>query len=262
MALKLSVESIDDVNENLRPLYTEKDGKYVLQVDGLDDITQEAVSAATRRANKEAIEERKKRQAWERIGKSPEEIQALLDAEGQRATTEAERRGEWDKLKEQMNNAHRSELAKKDETLAALRRRLNTELVDKTAVSEIAAASGVPDLLLPHVQRFTKVDDDFNVVVVDAKGDPRVKGNGDPFTIKDLVAEMRSSEIFGRAFNGTGHSGGGTPPGNGGGGTPQIKTKADIYKGLGANPTPAQMRKARADFVTAHGPAAYNALPG
>lgn len=217
MALKLTVDSLEGVDEALRSLYTEKDGKHVLNVEGIEDTS--ALKDALRKERKRADDAEKQKKAWERSGKTPDEIAELIEAQQARETTEAERRGEWDKLKAQMNTAHQSELAKKDETLAAMRKRLSSELVDKNAVSEIATAGGVPDLLLPHVQRQTKVDDDFNVTVVDAKGDPRIKGNGDPFTIKDLVAEMKASDVYGRAFNGSGNSGSGTPPNSGSSGS-------------------------------------------
>lgn len=37
MALKVTITSLDDVEESLRPFYTEKDGSFVLDVDGIDN---------------------------------------------------------------------------------------------------------------------------------------------------------------------------------------------------------------------------------
>ncbi len=37
MALKVALETLDDLDEALHPLYTEKDGRFVLEVDGIDD---------------------------------------------------------------------------------------------------------------------------------------------------------------------------------------------------------------------------------
>jgi len=52
--------------------------------------------------------------------------------------------------------------------------------------------------------------------VVDQAGNPRVNGKGEYLSIKDLVSEMRESEVFGRAFEpsgttGSGSQGGGKP---------------------------------------------------
>jgi hypothetical protein len=62
---------------------------------------------------------------------------------------------------------------------------------------------------------------------------------------------MRSTELYGRAFEGSGQSGGGTPPGNGGGGPAGRVTKADLQTD----------RKKRAAFIDQYGVAAYTALP-
>ena len=56
--------------------------------------------------------------------------------------------------------------------------------------------------------------------LVDANGTPRINAKGEPLTIKDVVAEMRASDTFGRAFEGSGASGGGTPPKTQSGGMP------------------------------------------
>ena len=122
--------------------------------------------------------------------------------------------------------------------------------MDKAAVAAIAAAKGVPELLPPHVQKHVKVDENYNVQVVDAKGDPRVNGKGEPLSISDLIAEMKATEVYGRAFEGSGQSGSGMRPTNGTGGT-GITRRSEF-----------KTEKDRAAFVDAHGIAAYNALPG
>lgn len=246
--LKLTVDSLDAVDEPLRALYEEAEGKFRLKVDGIEDTGGLKTALQKERADRAAYEKQVK--AWQGLGKSPDEIKELLAAQTKAEEDKLNKAGEWDKLRAQMNEKHQADLKVKDETIGQMRKRLQAELVDAKAVSAIASAKGVPDLLLPHVQRFTKVDDDFNVVVVDAKGDPRVNGKGEPLTIADLVSEMRASEVYGRAFEASGNTGGGTRPANGGGGNPQVKRKADLKD-----------RKQRAEFVDKHGHEAYFALP-
>lgn len=246
--LKLVIDKIDEVEEASRALYVEKDGKFHLDVDGIEDTS--GLKKALESERKRAGDLEKQIKKWQRLGKSDDEIEALIAAQEERTTTEAERKGEWDKLRAQMNEKHQAELVKKDESLAAMRRRLEAELVDAKATAAIAAAKGVPDLLLPHVQRHVKVDDNFVVHVVDAKGDPRVNGKGEPLSISDLVAEMRQSDVFGRAFEGNGQSGSGTRPGNAGGGNLPNKRRSEFKD-----------EKERAAFVNEHGLAAYTALP-
>lgn len=248
MALKLSVDSVDGLEESVRGLYTEKDGKFVLNVEGLEDTS--GLKTALQKERRERGELEKKVKRWEGLGKTDEEITALIAKHDETAQTEAERKGEWDKLRTQMNDKHAKDLQAKDEKISAYQKRLNAELVDARATSAIAAAKGVPDLLLPHVQRQVKVDEEFNVIVVDAKGDPRVNGKGEPLSITDLIEEMKANDVYGRAFEGSGHSGSGMRPNNGGGGPAGRITKADLKD-----------RTARAKFVDDHGVAAYSALP-
>ncbi len=241
MALKLSVDKLDDVEENLRSLYVEKDGKFSLAVDGIEDTS--ALKEALRKERKRADDAEKQRKAWEKSGKTPDEIQELIEAQEQRALTEAERKGEWDKLRGQMNEKHAKDLQTKDETIGQMRKRLEAELIDAKAVAEVAAQGGNPKLLLPHVRQHVKVDEDFNVVVVDAKGVPRVDGKGDPLTISALIAEMKAADDFGQAFKGSEHSGSGTRPNNGGGNLPN--TPAGVPKSW----TEAKTAEEKAAFI-------------
>lgn len=248
-ALKLSVDSIDGLDESVRGLYVEKDGKFHLDVDGIEDTG--GLKSALSAERKRAADLEKQTKAWKSIGKTPDEIAEMLQAQEARQLTEAEKKGEWDKLKSQMNAAHENALKAKDETIGAMRRRLEAELVDAKATAAIAAAKGVPELLLPIVQRFVKVDDDFNVQVVDARGDPRVNGKGEPLSISDLITEMRATELYGRAFDGSGQSGSGTQPANtGGGNLSNIKRRSDL-----------KTKEDRIKFVETHGGNAYLSLP-
>lgn len=248
--LKLEMDTLDGVDEGFRSLYEEAGGKFRLKVDGMPDVG--ALETKAKTAQSEAIAERKKRQAWEAIGKSPEEIAEMLAAAEKAETAKAEKAGEWDKLKAQMNEKHAAELEAERTAAQKMRGTLERYLVDAAATSAIASAKGVPELLLPHVQRHMRVVEEggeFVAQVVDAKGDPRVNGKGEPLTVADLVAEMRQSEIYGRAFEGSGQSGSGMHPGNGAGGT-GIAKKSDF-----------KTDRDRAEWVDKHGLDAYRALP-
>lgn len=248
--LKLTVDDIDSVDETLRGLYEEDGGTYRLKVEGLPDTSGFEAKLST--AQKEAIAERKKRQAWEALGKSPEEIKELLAAQEKADEDKATRAGEWDKLKAQMNEKHQTELKSREDKIAAMQSTLERHLIDATATAAIAAEKGVPDLLLPHVQRHVRVvdeDGEFAVKVVDARGDPRVDAKGEPLTIADLVKEMKASEIFGRAFEASGNTGSGKQPGSGSGGTGTAKPRGKMSL------------EEKADFIAQHGQEAYQALP-
>lgn len=215
--LNLIVETLDTVPEAMRGLYTEDNGKFKLRVRGIEDTSGLKSALDKERQSRSAFEKQVK--AWQGIGKTPDEISELLREQDERTTHDAEKKGEWDKLRAQMNEKHQTALNAKDADLVKMRSTLEKHLVESQAIAEIAKLKGVPELLLPHVQRQVKVDDDFKVTVVDAKGDPRVNGKGEPLSIADLVAEMRQHEVFGRAFDGSGKSGSGTPPNGRAGGT-------------------------------------------
>lgn len=242
MALKLEVTTLDEVPEAARSLYKEADGKFLLDVD-----VEPAVRTATSKANKEAADFRHKVKAWEKLGKSPEEIEDLLVAHARAEEEKAAKGGEWDKLKLQMVEKHGKELEGERAKGMRLRGTLERHLIDGAATAAIAEAKGVPQLLLPHVRAHVRVveeNDEFVARVVDAKGDPRVDSKGNFMSIGDLVSEMRQNEVFGRAFESSGAGGSGTPP-NGGGGKPpggaprswaEAKTPEQKVAYLNANP--------------------------
>ncbi len=246
--LKLNVDSLDAVDEPLRALYEPDGDKFKLKVEGVEDTS--GLKSALSAERKRAADLEKQAKAWKSVGKTPDEIAELLQAQEARALTEAEKKGEWDKIKAQMNTAHETALKAKDETIGAMRRRLEAELVDAKATAAIAAAKGVPELLLPIVQRFVKVDEDFHVQIV-AAGTPRVNGAGEPLSIADLITEMKATELYGRAFEGSGHTGSGMQPGNPNGGNPSnIKRRSDLKD-----------KAQRIAWVEANGGKAYLALP-
>jgi hypothetical protein len=59
--------------------------------------------------------------------------------------------------------------------------------------------------------KFVEEDGKYLVRVVGKAGTPRMNANGEFLGIKDLVSEMKESDIFARAFEGSGTSGGGSP---------------------------------------------------
>jgi hypothetical protein len=250
MALKLTIDKLEDVDEAARPLYVAQGDKFILPVELPTPEDTSGLKSALAKERKLAGELEKQTKRWATLGKTPDEIEQMLEAQAQLEADKAAKAGEWDKLRAQMNDKHALDLRTKDETITAMRKRLEAELVDAKAVAAIAAAKGVPELLLPHVQRHVKVDEHFNVNVVDAKGDPRVNGKGEPLSIFDLIAEMKATEIYGRAFEGSGQSGSGTRPTNGTGGAGAISRRSDF-----------KTERQRADYVDAHGVEAYNALP-
>ena len=218
MALKLriSAEELAGLPEGIRGFYEEKDGGYVLSIDGLEDTN--GLKSALEKERKARSEYEKTVRQYQGLGKSPEEIAELVKAQEESEKNKLEQKGEWEKLKAQLLESHKKELAARDEAVQKMKGTLESYLVDAAATEAIAAAKGIPQLLLPHVKSAVKVieeDGKYQVRVVGPDGSPRMNAKGEFLGIKDFVSEMRESEVFSRAFEGTGTTGSGTPANRG-----------------------------------------------
>jgi hypothetical protein len=212
MALKLriSAEELAGLPEGIREFYEEKNGAFVLGVDGLEDTS--GLRSALEKERKTARELEKLARQYQGLGKSPDEIAELVKAQEESEKSKLEQKGEWEKLKAQLLESHKKELTARDEAVQKMKGTLESYLVDAAATEAIAAAKGIPQLLLPHVKGAVKVieeDGKYQVRVVGPDGSHRMNAKGEFLGIKDFVSEMRESEVFSRAFEGTGTTGGG-----------------------------------------------------
>ena len=260
MALKAVYESAESIPEGMSELYAENDGRYILQVEPTEGYALEDVSglksalSATRTEATQAKQELKKfadidpneaRKAQERL----KELLEATDGGDVEKTVEAKVQSKVD----QIVAKHQEELAAREREVQELTGTVDQVLRKQVATAAISAAKGSVDLLLPHVIANTRVqkgeDGQFRVDVVDANGNARIAdAKGNNMSIEDLVAEMRSSDVFGRAFEGTGNAGSGAPAKRSHGGTGVAK-KSDF-----------KSERERADFVEKHGIDAYRAL--
>jgi hypothetical protein len=150
---------------------------------------------------------------------------------------------------EALKTQHAKEKGDVEGTVKTLEGEVYTLLVDNTSTRELTEAGVLPrmlPLMLDHVHKVTRVrknDAGKRVVeVLDDAGNPRIKdGQATPFTLKDLVVELR--EQIPEAFKGTGKSGSGTQQNNqnssGGGG----KLAPEQVAGMSMS----EYRKARAE---------------
>jgi len=220
MPVKQVFDKKEDAPEWLRSSLLEQDGKFVFEAE-LPTETAGLKSALQK--------EREAKAAFERSlkgfeGIDPEEARKLKTEAEQAAADKLKNKGDWDarekQLKEQLatdltkRETHfQTELKSRDDRIVKLQSSLEKSLIEAQATSAIAAAKGAPELLLPHVMRAVKVveeNGEFVARVLDAQGQPRIANvKGDPFTISNLVEEMKANEVFGRAFEATGAGGSG-----------------------------------------------------
>jgi hypothetical protein len=254
MALKATVDSLEAVPEAVRGEYEAKDGKFVLKIEGAEDVS-------GLRKNRDDILTEKQRVAaeldkYKAMGLAPEKIKELADA-AQKAEEERQKaEGNWDTLKNTLNEQHKGQLAEKDKAIGGLTSQVEELMVDNVATQAITAEKGDAKLLLPHIKAHTKVVQEsgkFVTKVVDEKGNVRIAndGSGNPMTIAQLVVEMKADQSFGRAFDGSGATGSGAPnKGNSGSGAGSVKSVADL-----------KTIKAKSDFIDQFGLDAFKALP-
>lgn len=235
MPLELTIDSLDAVDETVRPLYVEKGGKFHLDVNGLPDTGKLTRALESERKAKADYEARLRQYS----GVDVDRYQQLLSESekhqqeaADRERKELEARGQYEKALADREAAHkaaleretaatRKALAEREAEVVALRTSMQRDKLEAEATRAIASARGVTELLLPHVKAMTRVVDQGGTLVVevlDVNGNPRTKGSGEPFGLSDLVAEMRSSPIFARAFEADGTRGTGSGSGNGVGG--------------------------------------------
>jgi hypothetical protein len=269
MELKATLETIDELPQELRDLYTETDNGYRLKLlqdyvpaDKVEDVGGLKNALTQERENRKKFE-RKLRDMEQRYGDIDlNQYQKLVEEHERMEQEKLERKGEYDKLLQQVKDQHAKELADRESQASALRKALDRNLVDREAALVCNELKGNATLLMPHIRSLTKVveeDGEFSVRVVDAAGDPRVNGEGQPLSIKELVSEMRSQDTYAGAFAGSGSSGGGTPPdgagagkdtGDGAGGA----AIGDLHRGK-------MDVAAKTEFITEHGLDAYMKLP-
>lgn len=126
---------------------------------------------------------------------------------------------EKEKIKNAMTDGFNKELSKREARIKGLETQLHTHLIDNVAMQEIAAAKGIPALLMPHLKANLKVVEEggkLSVVVIGPDGEPKLGITGNPLTIKEQVAAMKADTMFGRLFESdtqAGQGGGGSTPG-------------------------------------------------
>lgn len=226
MPLLATLENLDTLPEEFHEDYEEREGKFHLKLlsnfvpkDQVEDVTGLKSALGKERDNNKTLTQKNRSLEEQFLGIDPEDYQRLKDLEKTEEEQKAEKKGEWDKLKGQMTEKHTEELTARDTREAKLLTALEKKTIDADAVSALNEYEGNVTLLLPHVKAHVKMveeDGAFVARVVDDAGNPRVNGEGNFLTVRELVSEMRDQETYATAFKNTVKSGGGTPPGGGG----------------------------------------------
>lgn len=217
MGLKAILESLDAVPEVLREHYTQsQDGKFRLSAEGM--VPEEDVAGLKR--NQEKLLREKKALEGKMGDFDLDEWNKLKDEKAKREQIEAEKKGEFDKLRAKIEADSQKAIQEREARAAKLQANLYVALVRGDAARAIAAAKGNADLLLPHIESAVEVVEDgesFVPRVKDAKNGGHRFGKGTEYmTIPELVNEFK--EKFPQAFEGVNANGSGANGRTGGAG--------------------------------------------
>ena len=196
MALKLFLDSLDGLDEGLKSLYTEHDGKFKLAVDGLEDTS--GLKSALEKERKA----RRDAEARAKLALSDEEME-----EFERLRSEAAKAKGADEIVNQLKARHQKELEARTKEVQTYRASLEKTVLESTASQLLAKHGGNVGLLMPHIMgalRVEESDGQFQVVPANAA------------STDEVVTMLKTN--FPAAFSDSGKSGGGAGPGGAGGG--------------------------------------------
>lgn len=253
MAIEKVVEDINTVDEDLRGFYEEKDGKFHLQdISGLKNAL-----THTRNELKTAKEIAKKVSGWEKLGKTPEEIEALLAAEAERETKKLQDKGDFETLLNQHKSNWQKDLDKANSAVDFWKNKYQNADRSNNFVSELTKAEAtvegldlLPSILSDRVS-YSIDGDKITVKILSADKTTPMAGSGADglATFADLVKEAKTK--YPSLFKGNGHSGSGA---------------SDTGRKDGSNP-PGNLKRStmstteKAAYVAEHGQEAYLKLP-
>ena len=214
MGLKYQLDTLDGLDDSVKSLYTEKEGKFVLGIEGLPQP--EDVSGLKSKVE-ELLGEKK---AAEKARNDAEE-QARLERE-----EAARKSGNVEELEKSWSEKYNRREAELNGMLEQERGTLSTQIRDLTVgrtATDIASALAIPGsakALLPHIERRLSVEQRDGkpvVVVLDQQGKLSAA------TLDELKAEFANDTAFAPLIAGSKASGGGAAGAGGGGGAAKGK---------------------------------------
>ena len=236
--LKYQIDSLDGLDDSTRALYTEKDGKFVLGVDGLpqgEDVTGLKNKLAELLSEKKEAEQKRK-DAEETARKEREE--AL-----RKSGNVEELEKSWSEKYTRREMELSQQLETERTTLSAQIRDLTVGRMATDLAAELAV-QGSAKALLPHLERRLGVETrDGKPTVVVLGQDGKLSAA----TVDELKKEFASDPVFAPLIAGSKASGGGAGGAGKGGGAAQKRSDMTSVE--------------KREFIQAHGQDAYLKLP-
>lgn len=211
--LKLEADNLDAIDEPLRSLYEEKDGKFRLKVEGIPDAD------GLKKKNNELLDELKgyKRAQKEKEDALAKEREELLAKSGD---VEALRKSYDEKM-----TKITTDYSTREQNYQQQLQKLTVGQTATTLAAELAIPGSAP-VLLPHIQARLSMEirDGVPVTVVIGKD-----GKPSALTIDDLKSELAAEPAFAPIIAASKAAGGGASgSGNGGGAAKKAVTRSQF----------------------------------
>jgi hypothetical protein len=216
MALRLVLDDLDGLPDDVAKEYVERDGKFYLdwvEADGLRVEDVGGLKTALEKERQLARESVARLKKYEGID-DPAAARDALRKVGEMADWDPDKEvSERMKAREkQLLEQHQRDTRVLEDKLENAESQLERNLIIAAATEALQKAGGRIHLMLPHVLgnvRMRRTDEGaYLAEVVDEGGTPRVGDSaGNPMTIPQLVEEMRGRDEFTAGFDGTGQSG-------------------------------------------------------
>jgi len=210
MALALTIEKLDGLDPKVASLYVEKDGKFVLDVDGMEDTS--GLKSALEKERKSARDAERRLAALKDV--DPDEYARLKAEAAERETKKLTEAGEFDKLREKWQKERDAEKADFDRRIAEKDLLLRKFRLDDTVRAAALKAGVIPEDLedvMTITAKFFQLAEDGALQVLDDKGEVT------PKTVEEFFTKV-FKEKKPKFYAASGNSGAGTGASSGGGG--------------------------------------------
>ena len=221
MALKYQLDSLDGLDDATKQLYTEKDGKYVLNVEGVPDPSGgEDVDGLKRKRDELQDEAKKAKRERDELKQKMEELDK----------GNARDKGDVEALEQ----SYQKKIEELDKQAKEREQKLQGAIQDMTVNSEaqrmaqeLAVDGESANVLIPHIKQRLSVeerDGEFRTVVLDEGGKPSANKPD------ELKSEFAENPAFKRVVAGSKASGGGADGGDQGGGAAQKQVDRSTFE--------------------------------
>lgn len=228
MPLKLTkkVAKIEDVEENFRPLYAERNGGWV-RLDAIGELELEGLTTTDRvkefRDNNERLQREKEEIEGRYRDVDLEKYTRLVGIEKDLEDHKLVKRGELDQVRQQAAQEAikplQQQLQGEKETISKLRTRLEDAVIGDQVVQAaipLGLQDGAAFDLKMRARQIFKLDEEGNVIAFEPDGKQRKYKGGDPYSIAHFVEDLSQSKEGKHLFKD--NTGGGGQPGGGSGG--------------------------------------------